>query len=168
MSLSCCPCRSGNSHWYFSLLFRQVLSFVSALFVPLLSPNRPEVLSLIQRLPSCPKTAFFVGCWYCGRAGSLVDVLLLLLTSNLVYFCFGPSGACVYHGLLFEVGELEYVLGKALRGCCLNLTPAAAFSHPCDWGAGHRSVSFQSAGKCLSLLWEVGNSPWAFGPCQSN
>lgn len=84
-----------------------------------LSLARPEVLSLIQRLPSCPKTAFFVvvqGCWYCDRAGSPVDVLLLLLASNLVYFCFGPSGACVYHGLLFEVGE-PAVLGKGLRGC---------------------------------------------------
>lgn len=45
-----------------------------------------------------------------------MDVLLLLLASNLVYFCFGPSGACVYHGLLFEVGE-PAVLGKGLRGC---------------------------------------------------
>lgn len=104
---------TGSSHCYFA----RFPLFVSALFVPL---TRSEVLSLIQRLPSCPKTAFFVaaqGCWYCDRAGSLVDVLLLLLlTSNLVYFCFAPSGACVYHGLLFEVGE-PVVLGKGLRGC---------------------------------------------------
>lgn len=42
----------------------------------------------------------------------------------------------------------------------MNLTPVAAFCHPCDSG----SNLLENA----SLLGEVGSSPWAFGRSQSN
>lgn len=86
--------------------------------------------------------------------------MLLLLTFNLVYFCFGPSGACVHHGFLFEVGELELVV-------LLNLTAVPAFCHPCEQGAG-TALSASSVLENSSLLRDVRNSPWAFGPSQAN
>lgn len=47
----------------------------------------------------------------------------------------------------------------------MNLTPIPAFCHPCGWGAGHRSGSFQSAGEHTSLSLErLGILPWPLDP----
>lgn len=58
----------------------------------------------------------------------------MLLVSNLFSGFFCPTGACVYHGLLFEVGKLECVnAGEVFENLLLNLTLVPDFCHPCNW-----------------------------------